>query len=50
MKKIPCQVYARVVGYYRPTSAFNAGKQEEWNNRSLIQVNTPRQPEPGKST
>jgi anaerobic ribonucleoside-triphosphate reductase len=50
MKKIPCQVYARVVGYYRPVSAFNTGKKEEWNSRVLIKVNAARQVELEKNT
>jgi len=35
-KKIPCLVYSRVVGYYRPTTSYNKGKEEEWNERNLI--------------
>jgi ribonucleoside-triphosphate reductase len=28
-----CEVYSRVVGYYRPVSNWNAGKQEEFRQR-----------------
>lgn len=28
-----CEVYSRVVGYYRPVSNWNAGKQEEFKHR-----------------
>jgi len=28
-----CEVYSRVVGYLRPVSAWNAGKQAEWSVR-----------------
>lgn len=33
MKKIKCEIYSRVVGYYRPVNQWNNGKQEEFNNR-----------------
>lgn len=29
-----CEVYSRIVGYLRPVSAWNAGKQAEWSERS----------------
>ena len=28
-----CEVFSRVVGYYRPTSAWNKGKKEEFRDR-----------------
>ena len=28
-----CEVYARVVGYYRPVEQWNPGKQEEFKDR-----------------
>jgi anaerobic ribonucleoside-triphosphate reductase len=28
-----CEVWTRVMGYYRPTSAFNKGKQSEFMDR-----------------
>ena len=28
-----CEVWTRVMGYYRPTSAFNKGKQSEYSDR-----------------
>lgn len=37
-KAVPTQVYARVVGYYRPVSKFNSGKRQEWSERSLTKV------------
>lgn len=33
MKQIPCEIYSRVVGYYRPVNHWNKGKQEEFRNR-----------------
>ena len=32
-KKIPCEVYTRVVGYYRPVQNWNAGKEVEYHDR-----------------
>lgn len=32
----PCEVYSRVVGYYRPTSAYNDGKRAEFNDRATF--------------
>ena len=33
MKKIPCEIYSRIVGYFRPVQSWNKGKQEEFRNR-----------------
>jgi len=32
-KKVPCEIYSRVVGYYRPINQYNAGKREEFKDR-----------------
>jgi len=32
-KKTPCEIYSRVVGYLRPVSQWNAGKQQEFKDR-----------------
>jgi glucan biosynthesis protein len=32
-KRIPCEVYSRIVGYYRPIRKWNAGKQQEYKER-----------------
>ena len=32
-----CEVYSRVVGYLRPVSAWNAGKQAEWSVRKTYE-------------
>jgi ribonucleoside-triphosphate reductase len=32
-KRIPVEVYSRVVGYYRPVNYWNRGKQEEFHDR-----------------
>jgi len=29
----PCEVWTRVMGYHRPTTSFNLGKQAEYSDR-----------------
>ncbi len=36
--KQPCEVYSRIVGYYRPTSQYNLGKQQEFKERKEFKV------------
>ena len=31
--RTPCEVWTRVMGYHRPTSSFNPGKQSEHAER-----------------
>ena len=41
MKKITrqrCEVYSRVVGYLRPVSQWNDGKQAEFNERKCGKI------------
>ena len=38
MKKIPCEVFSRVVGYYRPVQNWNTGKQQEFKERVTFDV------------
>jgi len=33
MKSIPCEIYSRVVGYYRPITQWNPGKRAEFWDR-----------------
>ena len=33
-----CEVYSRVTGYFRPVTAWNAAKREEFKDRALFQV------------
>ena len=35
---LPCEVYSRVVGYYRPVADWNVGKQAEFRDRVTYQV------------
>lgn len=34
----PCEVYSRVVGFFRPVKDWNKGKQEEYKERMLFDV------------
>ncbi len=36
--RVPCEVYSRVVGYLRPVQAWNRGKQQEFAERRVFQV------------
>ena len=35
---VPCEVYSRVVGYYRPVSNWNIGKKQEFKERRYVKV------------
>lgn len=37
-KKMPVEVYSRVVGYFRPVNQWNKGKQQEFNDRKEYSV------------
>ena len=32
-ERTPCEVWSRVMGYHRPVSGWNIGKQGEWEER-----------------
>ena len=34
-----CEVWTRVMGYYRPVSAFNKGKKSEYKDRKCFSEN-----------
>jgi hypothetical protein len=38
MKQVPCEVFCRIVGYYRPLSNWNAGKLEEFYDRATFSI------------
>lgn len=38
MLKMPCEIYSRVVGYFRPVNQWNKGKQEEFADRKEYKV------------
>jgi hypothetical protein len=35
-KRQPCEVFSRIVGYLRPVSQWNKGKQSEWKDRKVF--------------
>jgi ribonucleoside-triphosphate reductase len=35
---MPCEVYSRIVGYFRPVQRWNPGKQEEFKLRTTFDV------------
>lgn len=35
-KRQKCEIWTRVMGYYRPVSQFNMGKKSEYNQRVLF--------------
>ena len=38
-KRTKAVIYARVVGFMRPISSYNAGKAEEFKDRKLFNIN-----------
>lgn len=37
-KEIPCEIYSRVVGYFRPVKHWNKGKTEEFGERVTCSI------------
>ena len=35
-KGTKCEVYSRIVGYLRPITQWNEGKQAEWKDRKVF--------------
>lgn len=40
VKGTECEVYSRIVGYFRPVKQWNNGKQEEFFERAMFDVLT----------
>lgn len=38
-KKMPCDIYSRVTGFYRPVREWNKGKKEEFKERTGLIIN-----------
>ena len=38
VRVIECEVYSRVVGYYRPVSGWNDGKKQEFKDRKPVKM------------
>lgn len=36
--KVPCEIYTRVSGFYRPLRSFNSGKKEEFRQRRMYKI------------
>jgi hypothetical protein len=47
-KRVPCEVYSRIVGYLRPVQDWNEGKQQEFAERKTYALaeTERRSPEP----
>jgi anaerobic ribonucleoside-triphosphate reductase len=41
-KKVPCEVYSRIVGYLRPVQNWNKGKRQEFKERATYRVEKER--------
>jgi anaerobic ribonucleoside-triphosphate reductase len=41
-KRTKCEVYSRVVGYMRPISQWNLGKQQEFKDRKTFKIDEER--------
>jgi ribonucleoside-triphosphate reductase (formate) len=35
VKRVPCEVYSRIVGYLRPVQNWNDGKRQEFRDRRV---------------
>jgi hypothetical protein len=40
VKLIECDIYSRVVGYFRPLNSWNIGKVKEFGERNLLTLQT----------
>jgi anaerobic ribonucleoside-triphosphate reductase len=38
LKIVPCEIFQRVVGYFRPVSQWNKGKQSEFADRVTVKI------------
>lgn len=38
IKKVPCEVYSRIVGYFRPVRNWNKGKRQEFAERKEYEI------------
>ena len=34
----PCEIWTRVMGYFRPTNFYNLGKMQEFNERKYFSI------------
>jgi ribonucleoside-triphosphate reductase len=40
VKGTECEIYSRIVGYFRPVKQWNNGKQEEFSEREMFDILT----------
>jgi len=45
VKKVPCEVYSRIVGYFRPIRNYNVGKLQEFRDRVNYEAPVQAHPE-----
>ncbi len=45
-RRVPCEVYSRIVGYLRPLQNWHRGKQQEFKERRMFRV-PPEEPTEG---
>lgn len=38
VKAVPCEIYSRVSGYFRPVSQWNGAKREEFSERRFAHI------------
>ena len=38
IKRVPCEVFSRIVGYIRPLRNWNVGKKREWADRQVYDL------------
>lgn len=43
IKRTICEVWSRVVGYFRPVSNWNAGKKGEFEKRETFSITEPEE-------
>ena len=48
--RVPCEVWSRVMGYYRPVSWWNVGKKAEYADRLPFAIPNPDDPKWDKCT
>jgi len=44
IRRVPCEVYSRIVGYLRPVQDWNEGKQQEFSERHTYTVDDAASP------
>lgn len=44
-RRIPCEVYSRIVGYLRPIQNWHRGKQQEFKERRTFRIRQEEEPD-----